>query len=242
MSEKVIGQFKCDYFEIISKLPSFQKRDFISEENIISQVNKSLELLNKKSIYAYLIHDSSDLFSEKRNIILKSLDKIKKYDLAKKVGISIYDPLIIPKLLEIYPFDIIQTPFNIVDKRLINQKNLEVLNNKNIEIHVRSIFLQGMLLLNKIEQRKISQYKGFFKIWNDWLKYNKLSKVQACLSFVNSIEAISKIIIGIDNISHLKQILKTEIKSLDQIPDWSDVIDDILINPFKWNFKRVYEK
>lgn len=52
----------------------------------------------------------------------------------------------VDSLLSNFDFDLIQVPFNVFDARLTRDGQLSTLKNKNVEIHTRSAFLQGMLL------------------------------------------------------------------------------------------------
>ena len=52
-----------------------------------------------------------------------------------------------------YNLDVIQCPFNILDKRILTSGWYDKLKNKEKEIHIRSIFLQG-LLVNKLFYKK----------------------------------------------------------------------------------------
>ena len=52
-------------------------------------------------------------------------------------------------------------PFNIFDQRPIDTKILKTLTNLNIDIYARSVFLQGLLLMN---------YKSIPNKFNKWKK------------------------------------------------------------------------
>ena len=57
--------------------------------------------------------------------------------------------LVLSIILALYNFDIVQAPFNLIDRRLIETGWLEKLNMSNIEVHCRSCFLQGLLLMDR---------------------------------------------------------------------------------------------
>ena len=69
-------------------------------------------------------------------------------------------------------------PYNIIDRRPIKSKIFETLHKLNIEIHTRSVFLQGLLLLNKKKCQKFSKWSKVFnsidkvskKIWNEQIR------------------------------------------------------------------------
>ena len=49
-----------------------------------------------------------------------------------------------------FPIDVVQVPFNILDQRLNNNLFKKIISRKKIEVHVRSIFLQGILVDKKL--------------------------------------------------------------------------------------------
>ena len=123
---------------------------------------------------------------------------------------------------------------NIFDRRILKPNIMNFLKENKIEIHARSIFLQGLLLL---ENDKIPKYfhrwSKLFKIWDNWIKKNNISRLEACLSFINIQKEIDKIVIGIDNSQQLKQILKIKPKVNLGFPN-INCIDKKLINPSFW--------
>ena len=106
--------------------------------------------------------------------------------------------------------DIVQCPLNIFDHRIYDSGWLKKLSKSNIEIHVRSIFLQGLLLQNyrKIP-RKFKKWNRSFEEWNILCKKDKISQVDACLNFVKSFKNISHVIVGFNNILQLKKIVSS---------------------------------
>ena len=108
---------------------------------------------------------------------------------------SIYNFNTLDKILDEFKVDMIQVPFNILDRRLATKNYLNKIKKKKIQIHVRSIFLQGILLTNiKKMPKKFLKWKNLFKTWYTWLEKNKLSKLQACLNFILSFKSFSKIL------------------------------------------------
>lgn len=191
-------------FNIITKVSSL--RNF-SKFDLQKEIDLQIKHLTKfKPLYAVLIHDCNDMFSKNNNEIYKSLLNLKKKKMVKKIGISCYFENDL-KILKKFNFDIIQFPLNIFDQRILNKKNLKLLKNK--EIHVRSIFLQGLLLKDK---KYINTYfnkwsKNFHNYYN-FLKKNNLSNLECCLRFIKQQKFISKIVLGIESVNQLDQIIK----------------------------------
>ena len=126
-------------------------------------------------------------------------------------------------------------PFNIFDQRLIKSNILQELKDRNIEIHTRTTFLQGLLLLegNKIPS-KFEKYKKYFDNWNKIQKKIKIPKFEICLKYALSNKYIDKVIVGIDNSKQFNLLIKAAgyLKIQTKSVDASKEID--LINPSKW--------
>ena len=223
-------------WKIITKinLSGLKKNQNIDNE-IKKKISISMKNLNRKSIYGILLQNSNIIFSKKGPKIYKALTFLKKKGLIKKFGYSIYDFKNIKKICNKLKPDIIQCPFNIFDRRLIENNNLTLLKNNNIEVHVRSIFLQGLLLsLNKkIIYKEFSKNIKLFDLWNKFLKKEKISSLDACVNFVNKNKQIDKIIIGIENLKQLKMICCIKEKNL-TFPNNLRASNKHLINPQLW--------
>ena len=132
--------------------------------------------------------------------------------------------------------DIVQAPLNIVDRRLEVSGWLSKLHSEEIEIHTRSVFLQGLLLMpiNKIPKN----LNKWYKVWEKWsieLKKNELSAAEVCLLYPLSLPEIDRVIVGVDNSYQLNELIKAS-KSQKSKIDFSFMIsnDQMLINPSNW--------
>ena len=111
---------------------------------------------------------------------------------------------------------------NILDTRLFVDNYLFDLSQMDIEVHIRSIFLQGILLSSY--ETIPTGFEKFYDIWEDWrlwLNSNNLLPVGSCVRFANSIKGVDKIIFGVNSISHLKEIFRHYNKlPINESPKW----------------------
>ena len=160
---------------------------------------------------------------------------LKKKKLVDKIGFSIYAPEELDKLYVDFHPDIIQAPFNIFDQRLETSGWLEKLHNSGVEVHIRSVFLQGLLLISaKDRPIEFKRWAYLWKILDKWLAEEGLTPLEACIGFANANEYISHIVVGVDSKSQLKQILEASDKVLDFFPSSIITTDQSLINPSNW--------
>ncbi len=234
-SEKKLGRFDLDKFKIVTKLPSLDGQIKNLEAWLKKKTDESLKNLNRSNLHALLFHNPEDLLGPNGDRIFNSISNFKNEGIISKIGLSIYSPSILDKLIPRYEFDLVQAPFNILDTRLLDSGWLEKLDAIGIEIHARSVFLQGLLLIPSQEiPNEFKRWETLFIHIEKWSKEKKLSLLEACIFFALKQKKIDKIILGIDSLKHLKEILKIDFKkNISGLPKISST-DESLINPSKW--------
>lgn len=236
-SEIKLGKNKIDDFYLISKLPKIP----VEKENvgiwINDQVDESLKRLGVETLYALLLHDTSQLFDELiGGEIDKALNKLKEQGKIKKFGVSAYDPKELQNILKKFSPEIVQLPMNVFDNRFQDHDCLKIMKDKNIEIHSRSAFLQGLLLLNKENlPNQFKKWKSLFEKWQMWLEFNNISAVEACLGHCLSFKEVDCVVVGVDSFMHFNEVIElANRKAKVNYPlDFSSKDID-LINPLNW--------
>ena len=105
----------------------------------------------------------------------------------------------------------------------------------HIELHVRSIFLQGLLLLTKAQlPEKFSRWRSIWEEWERWQNVTGLTPLAACLRYALSLCEIDKVIVGVDSLEQLEEIFSAADGEMPGLPDWPNFIDAALINPTLW--------
>ena len=227
-SEKVLGKIGVNDFQIITKTTSLQ----LGIDNVLQSFYQSLTDLNETSVDGLLIHNIGDTENKQFDTLYKELDKLKQDKLINKIGFSTYTPDQVDFLLDNFDFDLIQVPFNVFDTRLIDGGQLQILRNKQIEIHARSIFLQGLLLNFKQLGSYFSKWIVQFNNYQEIVQDSELSLLEYALSFVLNTKEIDVTLVGVSNSSQLTEIIKASNLNLD-LKAYG--IDDInLLNPSLW--------
>tara|TARA_Y100000768_G_scaffold387080_1_gene377188 strand:+ start:2555 stop:3412 length:858 start_codon:yes stop_codon:yes gene_type:complete len=219
-------------FKFITKIkPDY---NWVSLSYCEDKLNKHIENLNNNKIETLLFHDVKILFTKRGSKIFNNLKILKKKGYFKKIGISIYNVNCLKYLISNYNLNVVQCPYNILDKRIIFSGWFSRLKKKGIEIHIRSIFLQGLLLNKKILKKSyFNKWKKKILKWYDHLEKKKISPLNYCLN--DSLEYdFDQIIIGINNSDNLKEILNFKlIKNRDNMINFK--INDLkLIDPRNW--------
>lgn len=212
-SEKVLGNFNLSDFKIISKMRA------------TSDIKISLENLNVTQLHALLFHNETEIDEESYH----KFEKYKQNGLIHKLGVSVYSPQKLLEIINNFPIDIVQLPLNILDQRFLPL--LPLLKKYDIEIHIRSVFLQGLLLMN------VSEIPRFFDPIKPILKQIPENKIATCLNFVKNKKEVDRIIIGTTSCTELQEILTDYHKNINLDYSKYSVTDEQFILPMNWNKK-----
>lgn len=234
-SEDCLGKIGVKDWQVVSKLSEIPVETHNIQDWVSKSLQGSLERLQITNLHGLLLHRPQQLLSYEGQKIYNSLRFLKEEGLVHKIGISIYSPNELEKLSEHFSFDLVQVPFNILDRSLEKSGWLSRLKDIGTEVHVRSVFLQGLLLMDPSTRPNYFRNWGpLWAEWQQWLISSKLTPLQACLSFVLSQPDIDRVVVGVDNLSQLQEILDaTTVISLPP-PDTLCCDDPDLINPVRW--------
>jgi aryl-alcohol dehydrogenase-like predicted oxidoreductase len=227
-SEQVLGEVGVNNYQVVTKTTSLKN----GVNSVIKDFYKSMENLNQKSVGGLLIHDINEVNDKEFGNLFRQLNELKQQGLVNKIGFSIYTPEQVDFLLENFDFDLIQLPFNVFDNRLIQGGQLKALKDNGVEVHARSIFLQGVLL-------NFDNLSGYFSTWqkqfNEYqviVKESGLSLLEYSLNFALKVQEIDKILVGVDSKKQFEEVVWS-IKNKDGLDAYS--IDDVdLLNPSLW--------
>jgi len=234
-SEQRLGEFGIGRWHVVSKLPAIPE----SCTNVVGWVQESvtasLSRLKIKKLRGLLLHRPQQLLGAPGQTLYAALDALKTQGLVDKIGVSIYDPQELESLWPHFRFDLVQAPFNILDRRLVETGWLTRLKQADTEVHVRSVFLQGLLLMDAASRPSYFQrWQPLWGQWHQWLADKKLTPLQASLRFALAQPEIDRVIVGVDSLKHLQDILAVAEETGIEPPANLISADLDLINPSKW--------
>jgi len=237
-SEEVLGKVGIDRFRVVTKLPSLPSAD---EDDIArwvrDQVEASLARLGQKHIYGLLLHRPHDLLGTDSELLIEALIDLKEIGIVQKIGISIYSPDELDSICKKVQIDLVQAPLNVIDRRMETSGWLDRLKDDGVEVHTRSVFLQGLLLM---ERSKIPQkFSRWSSLWNEWqenLQESGVTSLAACLAYPLSLEQVDRVIVGVDTAEQLAEIIQAANQTeADLDTSFMASMDTDLINPSNWN-------
>lgn len=205
--EKLIGKSKFKNYKIYTKIPEIKLSQF--HKKFVSRiVNKSLQRLGKRKLYGVFFHGAKNLMSIKGDKFYKDLLIFKKRRIIKKIGVSVYSPTELKSVIKKYKFDMVQIPINIFDRRFLKKNFLKKIKDKSIEIHARSVFMQGILLQNNNNRNNFfKNWKKLFLKWDNWNNNCQSKKVETCLNFFKNLKYIDKLVVGVSSIQEIQEII-----------------------------------
>lgn len=234
-SEKILGTIGVSNFSVVSKIPPNQSNIQITKSYIRKHLKQSLKDLRLDRLYGYIFHRPLELLNSGGEALYNELMNLKYQGIINKIGVSIYGPEDLEQLVPYFDFDLVQAPMNIIDRRMLDSGWLAKLSKKDVEIHIRSAFLQGLLLMSTDER------PDYFKPWSElfdsfegWLRENNYTALEAAIGFLNGIDEVDKIVVGVDSMRQLSEIISISQSKIYKVPD-SFKSDEIkLINPSLW--------
>jgi len=229
-SESVLGKLldADQSFKIVTKVPRAAA--------VKPTFAESLRRLHRTSIYGLLLHDADDLVGPDGDSRFAELAQLRNEGKVQRIGASTYTPEQVDAIITRFPIDLIQVPVNVFDQRLISGDHLARLKAKGIEVHARSSYLQGLLLM---EPAQLAPYfapiRPKLQAFQEAARSAGLTPLQAALGFVLHQPHVDNVLVGVNSVVELEPALAaTKLDSV--LPDASHfaVNDPAFVNPALW--------
>jgi aryl-alcohol dehydrogenase-like predicted oxidoreductase len=225
---------------VVTKTPSMPDREIDSRhrQQWLDALGRSLQRLRIERAYGLLVHNVADLNKPGWQHLVAALQEAKARGLVEHVGVSVYNDQQLALAERRFQPEIVQLPFNVLDRRPISSGTLARLKARGAEIHARSLFLQGLLLMMP------SLLPDFFRpllpvlsdLRDEWARHG-VSPLAACLAFVLRQRAIDAAIVGVNRHSEFDEIAAAlaEAKTIaggagSALPE----IDPVFLDPSRW--------
>jgi len=241
-SEKILGQiFKksglAGRVKVTSKLNP--QLDHLKRAELEMALLQSLERLNLTRLYCLMLHrqDHLDLWNKGLRQICQQL---RERGLVERVGISVYSPERALVALKTDGISVVQLPTSIFDRRFEKARVFDLAHTLNKEIYIRSVFLQGLLLM---DYKQLPQGLRFaephLRELMDIAQFNKLPVRNLALGYVKHTKPNAKVVVGIETVAQLRENIMTWNRGLpseilQQLRVNFQTMDERMINPTLW--------
>jgi hypothetical protein len=234
-SERRLGDAGVQDWRVVTKLGEPPPDTGSLTAWVRAEVRASLAKLRLDRVAGLLVHRSAALHGARGEELYEALQALKRDRVVEKIGVSIYDPEELTALDGGPALDLVQAPYNVVDRRIVSSGWLARLKARGVEVHTRSAYLQGLLLLGaEALPRTFEPWRPLWREWNAWLAGRQYTAVQACLGFVCAQPGIDRVVVGVENERQLQDAIRASTTVLDNLPGGFACSDLELINPARW--------
>lgn len=196
-------------FRIVTKTPKFAGMDGVA---VVATLNaafaESCARLRVSGVYGLIVHDANDLLSAQGETLWQAMSALRAAGRVERIGASVYSGTQIDALLQRYPLDLVQLPLSLLDQRLKDGGQIDRLHARGVEIHARSVFLQGALLMApealppylvgvRPQIEEIARRSGHLGI----------KPLQAAMRFVAGLPQVSAVVCGVDSLAHFDELV-----------------------------------
>ena len=233
-SESIIGEISQNRFKIISKLPPLPVDISNVSEWVYSQVQGSLSRLKCTSLDALLLHRAQDLTGAQGVELYAAIESLMAEKMIHRFGVSIYSPDDLEGIIDTFEIHVVQAPLNVFDRRILGVT--DQLSALDIEVHVRSVFLQGVLIASPQDRpHRFEPWSEHFALFDEWVRSSGVSAMACCMGFALQQPGIAKLVIGTTSAESLDEIMNSTPNSVLKVPTHLQSSVEQLIDPRFWN-------
>lgn len=226
-AERVLSEMDTASFRIVSKTAGVQH----GVDRVVARARQSARILGRLDLL--LVHSVRDLLGPQGEALWKALQGLKEEGVAGGIGISAYvadDPV---RLAERFRPDAMQIPFSILDQRLLRDGSLARLKELGVEVHARSLFLQGLLFMDPLPE-KLEYAAPALKAVRARIAAAGTTPLAAALSFVLSRPEVDVAVVGVAALKQIDEIMASLAPSPDLDWDACALDDARLLTPSLW--------
>jgi aryl-alcohol dehydrogenase-like predicted oxidoreductase len=183
--------------------------------------------LGVERVDAVVAPSATDLFSPQGPALWDRLKALKDEGLCRRIGVPVYasdDPVGVARR---FKPDIVQAPASLLDQRLLLDGSLATLAEMGVEVHLRSIFLNGVLFLPP--DRAPSHLKaaaGRISRARRLIAEGRSDPLQAALGFALTRPEASAVLVGVTSASEMSAVVAAAMSPPPDL-DWDEMaIDD----------------
>jgi aryl-alcohol dehydrogenase-like predicted oxidoreductase len=232
-SEAVIGAHAAETapMRVVTKTRAVRAASITAAD-----LEDSLKRLQRPSVSAVLVHDAGDLLCPGADGLWRLLERFRGDGKTERIGVSVYNPAQCRAIAAAFPVQIVQLPFNLYDQRFLESGVLAELKSGGVEVHARSAFLQGLLLMApEALPPHFDSIRDHHRRFHDWTRTHQVSALAAALDFCLQQPAIDQVIVGCENVGQIEEILRAAAAQAHLMSGPSFALADVnIIEPSRW--------
>jgi aryl-alcohol dehydrogenase-like predicted oxidoreductase len=237
-SEAVLGTLPDSQdFGVVTKTIPLRKPvlDAGDVARVADGLARSLARLRRDRVDVVLVHDAGDLLAQGGDRLWAALEAARDRGQVGRIGVSVYDGTEADAVRARFPVTVVQLPLSALDQRPATDGTLDRLAAAGIEVHVRSVFLQGLLLISETEvPDRLAAARPMLARWRAACEAAGASPVAAALAYPASLASVARIVVGVHSTAPLAEI----VAGLEAAPtlDWGRLAchDPAVVDPRCW--------
>lgn len=238
-AELKLGQIGVDQFKVISKLAHLPQECSDLTEHVYRNVHEMRSKVGTRAFEAVLLHNPRELLvltDKQISQVTAGFDLLKREGVIRKCGVSVYNPNELEDISSCFDSELVQIPCCPLDARWAELPRIQKMFKSGVEIHVRSIFLQGLLLM------KSADIPGYFNPWSEmlgqwreWVKDHGMTRLEACLLISLKNPLFDKIVVGAQSKDELEQQFHCLSNQMLDFPTIGfGTSDEAFLDPSRW--------
>jgi aryl-alcohol dehydrogenase-like predicted oxidoreductase len=203
---------------------------------VLSAARRSVERLQRRPVDLLLVHAASDLMGPEGPALWEGLRSLRDEGLFRAIGISAYPADEPEALARRFEPDAMQIPVSLLDQRLLADGTLARLKDMGVQIHARSLFLQGLLFLTSDQlPPSLAAAAPHLDAVRARAAEAGATPLSAALGFALSRPEIDVALVGVTSIDELEEIISSAAKPVPMI-DWNAcALQDLhILTPSLW--------
>lgn len=237
-AEQVLGRCRASErgFAIVTKLPPVPDP---APADVLAWVQRefeaSCERLNTANLHGLMLHRASDLLGPCGDAIWHAMQVLRDAGRVQAIGASVYDGAEVDALVKRFDLSLVQVPINLLDQRLIAGGQLERLKERDVEVHARSLLLQGLLLMDpETVSAHFDATRPVLRSLREAASGQGVSLLQAVLGFAATVPQLDRVIIGVTSVDELRSSLAA--LRGPGLPDYREfaMLEPSILNPALW--------
>jgi aryl-alcohol dehydrogenase-like predicted oxidoreductase len=241
-SERVLGKVLRSLgiareAKVISKLhPAIDHQDSNALNLALQQ---TLARLGLPKLYGLMLH-TEDLLDIWETGLKDTLDKFIEEGLVERIGVSVYSPQKAARALRTNGISLVQLPSNLLDRRFEKAGVFHEAKSFGKEIYVRSVFLQGLLLMSDSDLPASMRFANTVaKRLINFANETGFSLKQLALGYVRSAYPEQKVLLGCETLEQVRENLEIWSKEtprdiVDRVRREFQDIPEKILNPSLW--------
>jgi len=237
-AERVIGRVLAGNgpFRIVTKTPA----GIVDADAVRASLDASLAALGVGRVYGLLAHSSADLLGPDGDAIFDAMCSARDDGLVERIGVSVYSPSQADEAARRFGVTLVQLPVNLVDQRFVRSGTIARLAASGVEVHARSPFLQGALLMSAEE---LPSYLGGLRAAleriDDLAASLAVSRQALALGYVSQLDGVTHVVAGVSDATQFEELIAAASSEIPAGLEFGDLAidDEHIIDPSTWPLK-----